>query len=243
MTTPIVGFIPPPIWPTPSLWEFPKVVDCEVRPQQQTPVLPGFDYALSSVAAAEPAVTDAAVMLAEAGAVVIGMEGTPFAWAGLSSHAKARDRVRRVSAAANAPVLFAGMAIIDALNALGAESAALLPTYYAPDWRKAWTEFVGESVPVASSQTMIEQGLVETMTDELAWDIPAHLLRKAVETAGDGDVIVITGAGARTTPLIAELEAIANRPVIGADTALFWALAQEARLPLKPNALGQLTNV
>lgn len=59
----------------------------------------------------------------------------------------------------------------------------------------------------------------------------------------DAEAIVITGAGCRTNLNITALEAEAGKPVIGADTALFWAAAKSANIPLKPGALGALTDL
>ena len=60
--------------------------------------------------------------------------------------------------------------------------------------------------------------------------------------AGVGaDAVVVTGAGCRTTPIIADLEALAGAPVIGADGALFWALADAAGLALRDDSVGELT--
>ncbi|MCP3977008.1 MAG: hypothetical protein GY720_21175 [bacterium] len=67
-------------------------------------------------------------------------------------------------------------------------------------------------------------------------------VERAVETAGDADAVVVTGAGCRTTPIIVELERMVGRPVIGADSATFWAVAAAAGLRLRRGSLGRLTD-
>ena len=57
------------------------------------------------------------------------------------------------------------------------------------------------------------------------------------------EAIVVTGAGCRTNQYITELEETAGMPVIGSDTAVFWAAAKAANIPLKSGALGALTDL
>ncbi len=244
---PIVGFVTPPRYASPSIVEFPAAIDAAVLVQQCFPHLPNFDYALSSIAAAHPAVCAAAGMLGEAGCQAVGMEGTPFDWAGCRTEAEARDRVARMGDAAGVPGVMTGTSIIDALRAVGARRVALCPTYYPADWRDGWGTFVEAcGFEVTYCRSMADEGLTGSITDvdDHGWTIGPALITAAVARAGahgPSDAIVVTGAGCRTTPLIAQLEAAAERPVIGADSALFWALARAAGLALHPGALGHLT--
>jgi len=244
----LVGFVTPPRWASPSIVEFPAVVDGEVLAQQCLPDLPDFDYALSSIHAAHSKICAAARLLGEAGCSAVAMEGTPFGWAGLETETEARTRAADMSDAAGVPGVMAGTSIVDALWAIGATHVALCPTYYPNDWRDAWRQFVALcGFEVTYCESMADQGLVESIadTDDYGWRTGPDLIRAAVEfaaAAGASDAIVVTGAGCRTSPIIAELERIAGRPVIGSDTALFWSLAQAAGLALRPNALGALTS-
>ena len=248
MDVPVVGFISPPRWASPSITEFPAVIEGTVLAQQSFPHLPGFDYALSSVASAHEQVCAAGRMLGEAGCRAVAMEGTPFAWAGLGTEAEARQRVADLSVAAGVPGLMAGTSIVDAVRSLGARRVALCPTYYPPDWRDAWCRFVSAcGIEVVYCRTMADEGLVAAVggVDDYGWRTGPHLVRAAVERAASSgaDVIVVTGAGSRTSPIIAELEEIADAAVVGADTALFWAMAHAAEVALKPRSLGRLTRM
>ena len=244
---PVVGFVTPPRWASPSIVEFPTVVDGRVLAQQCIPDLPGFDYALPSIHAANSKICDAARLLGEAGCKAVAVEGTPFGWAGLDTEAEARARAAEMSDAAGVPGVMAGTSIVDALRALRADRVALCPTYYPDDWRDAWRRFVGLcGFEITYCATMADQGLVDGIadTDDYGWRTGPHLIRAAVEiaaAAGPSDAIVVTGAGCRTSPIISELEQLAGRPVIGSDTALFWSLARAADLALAPGALGALT--
>lgn len=244
---PVVGFVTPPRWASPSIVEFPAVVEGRVLAQQCLPDLPAFDYALPSTHAAHSKICDAARLLGEAGCRAVAMEGTPFGWAGLDTEAEARARAAEMSDAAGVPGVMAGTSIVDALRALRADRVALCPTYYPHDWRDAWRRFIGLcGFEITYCATMADQGLVDgiTDTDDYGWRTGADLIRAAVEiaaAAGPSDAVVITGAGCRTSPIIADLERLAGRPVIGSDTALFWSLARAADLALETGALGALT--
>ena len=208
-----------------------------------------FDYALSSVAQTEPDLMVAARALGAAGCDVVGAVGTPFGWAGLSSEDEARARCAKLASAAGVPAVMAGLAIIDALRALGAARVALAPTYYSDDWRDAWRHFVAAcGTNVVLCESLSDQGLTAAATplDELGWVIDENLIRASVGAiAGNprgAEAIVVTGAGCRTNRFITTLEETAGLPVIGADTALFWAAARSAGVSLEPGALGALTD-
>ncbi len=245
---PIVGFISPPAWFDPAPAEFPTAVLGAVRTQQAPLALPEFDYALSSIAAAGSALTRAAHALGEAGCDLVAQVGSPFSWAGIGSEAEARQRGDAIATAAGVPAVMTGLAIVDALRALGRQQPAATCTYYNDAWRDAFAAFLGHcgfgEVP---TQTLVEQGLVENNTSLMAygWRMSDDLVRRSVTaiatSAPDADAIVITGSGARTLHLLQELETIAGRPVVAADTALYWAAARALDLELDP-AMASLAN-
>ena len=246
--TTAVGFVSPPPWVSPSMVEFLAVVEPPILPQQSIVARRDFDYTLAEIADAAPDVAAAAALLGEAGCSAVGMEGTPFAWAGCAGEQAARSRVAALAEAAGVPAVMAGTAIIDALRALGAERVALCPTYYPADWSDAWCGFVrGCGFDLVYCRSMADEGITGAIVDNdtYGWATGPELVGAAVSTAaersGGVDAVVVTGAGARTTPIIGDLEERAGGPVVGADGALFWALAGAADLPLRPGTLGALT--
>lgn len=246
--TTAIGFVSPPRWVSPSMVEFPAVIDGPVLPQQCFPDLPEFDYALECIRKAMPQIRAAARLLGSAGCSAVAMEGTPFAWVGLPDETAARAQVATMAEAADCPAVMAGTAIVDALRALCANRIALCPTYYPPDWRDAWRSFVaGCGFDVIYCLTMADAGITGPIADNdtYGWRTGPELIRRAVTHAADAgaEAIVITGAGCRTTPIIHDLEAIAGCPVVGADGAVFWALARATGLRVKSGALGALTGV
>ncbi len=239
--SPVIGFISPPAWFDPAPAEFPTAVAEAVRTQQAPLALPEFDYALSSIAAAGNALTRAAHALGEAGCSLVAQVGSPFSWAGINSEAEARQRCDAIAIAAGVPAVMTGLAIVDALRALGLQRPAATCTYYNSDWRDAFAAFLAccgfGDIPI---QTLVEQGLVESDDSLMSygWRMSDDLTRRSVEAiaeaAPDADAIVLTGSGARTLHLLQQLETLAGRPVIAADTALYWAAARQLDLQLCP---------
>ena len=247
--SPIVGFISPPAWFDPAPAEFPAALTSTVRTQQAPLALPEFDYALSSIAAAGGALSRAAHALGEAGCNLVAQVGSPFSWAGVHSESEARQRCDAIASAAGVPAVMTGLAIVDALRALGLQQPAATCTYYNGAWRDAFADFLAacgfDDVP---TQTLVEQGLVESNDALMSWGwrMSDDLVRQSVEAIAEAfpqaDAIVITGSGARTLNLLAELETLAGRPVVAADTALYWAAASKLGLELDP-AMASLANL
>ncbi len=247
---PVVGFITPPGWYDPSSAEFAAKCEGDVGTQQCMMTGPAFDYALTSVAQSEPEMMIAARALGAAGCDVVAHVGTPFGWAGLSGEDAARERCAKLATAAGVPALMTGLAIVDALRALGASKVALAPTYYSDEWRDAWRSFVTAcGFNVVLCESLSDQDLAPAFSpdDDLGWIIGEDLISAAVDAMAQNprgaEAIVVTGAGCRTNLIIEHLEREAGLPVIGADTALFWAAAKHASVSLKPGALGALTDV
>lgn len=247
---PVVGFISPPGWYDPSPEEFAAACEGRIGTQQGLLAAPNFDYELTSVAGSEPEMMIAARGLGAAGCDVVAKVGTPFGWAGLDSEEDARARCAKLAGSAGVPAVMAGLAIVDALRALGVGKVALAPTYYSEEWRDAWRGFVTAcGLHVVLCETLSDQGLSPDAgpAGELGWVIGRDEISAAVgalaQNPRGAEAIVVTGAGCRTNLMIAHLEQIAQMPVIGSDTALFWAAAKRAGVSLKPGALGTLTDV
>ncbi len=244
-----VGFISPPGWADPSPAEFQAVCADQVLVQQCPLLLPGFDWRIDSIAMTEPELMVAARTLGDMGCDLVAKVGTPFAWAGLRSVAEARARRDRLADATGVPVVMSGIAILDAFAALGADRVGLACTYYSDDWTQRWARFVQASgVEVLVAQNLAEQGLMPPHDDaERAYWAPtaeqiSECVRRIAKIAPKTEAIAISGAGSRTLTLVHALEAETGRPVIGSDTALYWAVARTAGVRLKPSVLGSLSD-
>lgn len=247
---PVAGFISPPNWFDPSPAEFISHCADDIGTQQYTLPLFGFDFALNSISQTEPEQLIGARALGGCSCDVIAMTGTPFGWAGLAGEEEARSRGERLEQAAGVPTVMTGTAIIDAFRAAGISKVALAPTYYAPDWKEAWKSFVSScGFNVVLCETLEDQGLIaeEDKGSQFGWVMAPELVTASVQTMArnprGAEAIIVTGAGCRTNQYIAELEQAAGMPVIGSDTAVFWAAAKAANIPLKSGTFGALTDL
>ncbi|MEM6985529.1 MAG: hypothetical protein AAF499_03225 [Pseudomonadota bacterium] len=239
--SPLVGFISPPAWFDPAVAEFPRVVEEAVRTQQAPLLLPDFDYRLDSIASVHAKLALCARCLQAIGCNVVAQVGSPFAWAGVVSEAEARARCAALADATGLPTVMTSLAIVDALRAHGAQRVAVNCSYYERDWRDGFATFLAMcGFEVMHASTLEDQGLVTPPMSmaETGWAMKADLTCASTHTvatvAPECDAIVVTGAGTRTLALLVDLEAETGRPIVAADTALYWAAARAIGLSLKP---------
>lgn len=237
-----IGFISPSNWVDPTPAEFPTVcLECVVT-QQYPMTLLDFD----NVAAVEEELIRGCRVLGNIGCDAVGIVGTPFGWTGFSRAEQAMGHRERLEAAAGIPIVFASASIVMALRRLGAKRVGLACTYYSNLWRDRWAGFMVESGFEVVARTMADQRLrpLHHEGDRDHWypsnELIATSVERLVREYGNADAIVVTGAGARTLACHETLQAIAARPVIGSDTALYWALAAATGIELVPGRLTPL---
>ena len=247
VSDPQIGFISPPGWSDPSPSEFREICAATVRVQQYSLPLPAFDWRIETIGRTEPDQIRAAESLSAMGCDVIATVGTPFAWAGLDASQDARARCGRLTAVSGVPNVMAGIAILDAFEAMAVRKVGLACTYYADEWRRAWSAYVAASgFEVRAARTLADDGLVagHGPADEAFWaPSPANIVtsvRNLVRAAPDLEAIAISGAGARTLSFAGDLEAEIGRPVVGSDSALYWAIAKACPVELEPGLPGKL---
>jgi len=150
---------------------------------------------------------------------------------------------------ANVPSVMTGLAIVDGLRSHGVEKVALNCTYYESDWRDSFANFLGicgfETIHVS---TLADQGLTpaDSKMIDYGWSMNHELTSKSILAVADAspnaDAIVVTGAGTRTLKILSDLESEIKRPIVAADTILYWAIAKELDLTLKPE-MGSLASL
>ena len=246
---PTIGFISAPAWFDPAPSEFRKVVVEEVSTQQAPLLLPEFDYRLESIASVQNELNLCARSLKAIGCDLVAQVGSPFAWANATSEVEARARNESMVRTANIPVIMTGLAIVDGLRALGIKKVAVNCTYYESDWRDGFSAFLGlcgfNTIHVS---TLADQGLIEPSAkmEDYGWSMTPELVSRSIlavaEASPDAEAIVVTGAGTRTLDILAHMEAQTKRPIIAADTILYWAIARELDLTLLP-VIGSLSNL
>lgn len=246
--SPIIGIISPPDWYDPTVDEFRELCTTPVRMHQAVVPRPGLNYEdLNDIASAEPDVALAAKLLGKAGAKAIGMTGTPFVWAGLSSRADILGRQAKITAAAGCDVVMAGSAIAEALGALGAKRIAVASPYYTQPWRDqtklALTELGFEVLSIASADMLGDAQEIAKIADHEAtsdMETVLRVLKSLRESAPDADAMVVAGAGVRMLNATMRFEAELDCPVISSDTALYYSLMSATGLRPKPDRLGRM---
>lgn len=241
-TMPTIGFITPPAWFEPAVAEFPTVIEETVRVQQAPLLLPDFDFQLESIAA--PSIQDHlnlnACSLKAMSCELIVQVGTPFAWAGTHSEAEARARCDTMQQAAGIPCIMTALAIVDGLRAFGISTIAINCPYYEPEWRDQFSTFMEQcGFKVLKAANLHDLGLTErgkSLKDyySLSQDLTNRSFLALAKAAPDAEAIVIPGTAVRTLPILATLEAEIGKPIVAADTILYWAIAHHLGLTLKP---------
>jgi maleate cis-trans isomerase len=241
--SPSIGFITPPRWYDPAPSEFLSMAPKGVRTQQT--ILPrfGFDYALETIAGTGPDLATCARVLAENGCALVAQVGSPFSWAAAGSEEEARGRCQSMKDACGVPVVMTGLAIVDGLRALGAERIAVSCSYYDEVWRDAFSRFMSlAGIQTSHVGTFVDHGVFPDYPtlDAADWGFSADqvrsTLRCAAARAPECQAIVITGAGSRTLALLDEMERELDRPIVAADSVLYWAVLKELGLPAKSPA-------
>jgi len=249
---PTIGFVSAPAWFDPAPSEFPEVVEEEVQTQQAPLLLPEFDYRLESIASVQKELDHCARSLKAMGCDLVAQVGSPFAWACAESESEAQERNDAMAKAAKIPAVMTALAIVTGLRSLGVKKVAVNCTYYENDWRDGFAAFLRMcAFETTHVSTLSDQGLTPSTAKmaDYGWSMTPELARRSIlavaEASPDAEAIVVTGAGTRTLGILCELESRTRRPIIAADTALYWAIARELNLTLKPvmGSLAQLAVV
>ncbi|MEM7693173.1 MAG: hypothetical protein AAF318_01880 [Pseudomonadota bacterium] len=135
----------------------------------------------------------------------------------------------------------AGYAMVEALRAMGVEKVALNAAYHWPDWWRGTVDFLTEAgFDVIWAGNFCDQGWFAHQADVDAqrWIFDGELAEKSflatAERAPNADAYLINGmCNFRTGPgglperplhLTPRLETLLGKPVVGHDTALYWAV-------------------
>ena len=205
-------------------------------------------FTLETVAASVGAMDEAACGFATAGADMVTQYGSPFS---LVHGLEARPIQQRISESCGLPVVLMGVAMLDALDALGVKRVAVASGYFT---QKPWAQMVHSALTlhgfnVVYQKDWIQQCIVgnQELSDKLAWVQDDEYAKKAVrETAsrcqGNADAIIVFGGGIRLFNIVAELENESGLPIIGGDIAMFWATLRTLKQQPKPGNHGILLN-
>lgn len=219
----------------------------EVAPQgtgilQRVNHIDGYDYRLSQRADNFEVLRDSAVCLGESFCDVIGQVGSNWVHCNGTSPTEIEEICDEISAAAGARFFMAGQCLVDGLRAIGAKRITVANAYYRPDWSEGingYLEAAGFEILWAGD--LVDQGLVADHDEKLRieadtlWDYPDHLMIGAAvdahRRAPEADAVVQTGAGFRMMQVVDAVECQIQKPVVGSDFALYWAMLRHLGLP------------
>ncbi|MEM6550440.1 MAG: hypothetical protein AAF713_22365 [Pseudomonadota bacterium] len=178
--------------------------------------------------------------MANAGADAVGQVGTNWVHAGGKTPAEIRAFCERVGETYETPFHMAGYCLVEALQALGIEKAALNSVYYWPDWRDGIARFLREAgIDLVYAGNFVDQGLYPTqdVVNACIWIFPGDVIRRSMErvleAAPDAQAVLVNGMPnfrradglpQRMVTLTRALEAEFGVPIVAADTALYWRL-------------------
>jgi maleate cis-trans isomerase len=228
-----LGIITAPGWMDPNAPDLERLYPGQLQMQQTIMPPAGFDYSFASIASSEPYLVTAAKMLAEAGCELIIQDGPGFACLIGKTPAGAREAGARISQACGVPVVLNAVAILDALEVLGARRVAVAAPYYSPEWKTMFRTFLGQGdYRIEAFQTFVEQGLFPDQASVTArhytfseTEVRTSLGRTRA-AASDAEAMIIIGTGIRTSRWIDRLERELGLPLVAADTSLYRRVQQ-----------------
>ncbi len=152
-----------------------------------------------------------------------------------------RDFCDRMTDTYQTPFHMAGYAMVEALRALNVERVALNAAYHHPDWWQGTVGFLrAAGFDVLWAGNFHDQGWFASQQEinDCIWCFDGDLAEKSfayvAEKAPQADAYLINGMcnfrsgpdglAERPVHLEKRLEAMLGKPVIGHDTALYWAM-------------------
>ena len=152
-----------------------------------------------------------------------------------------RDFCARMTDTYQTPFHMAGYAMVEALRDLNVERVALNAAYHHPDWWQGTVGFLKEAgFDVLWAGNFHDQGWFESQQEinDCIWCFDGDLAEKSfayvAEKAPTADAYLINGMcnfrsgpdglAERPVHLETKLETMLGKPVVGHDTALYWAM-------------------
>ena len=179
--------------------------------------------------------------MANNGVDVCGQVGSNWVHASRLGVEGIRDFCARMSDTYETPFHMAGYAMVEALRDLNVERVALNGAYHHPDWWQGTVGFLREAgFDVIWAGNFHDQGWFASQQEinDCIWCFDGDLAEKSfayvAEKAPQADAYLINGMcnfrsgpdglAERPVHLETRLEAMLGKPVVGHDTALYWAM-------------------
>lgn len=179
--------------------------------------------------------------MANNGVDVCGQVGSNWVHASGLGVAGIRDFCARMSDTYQTPFHMAGYAMVEALREMNVERVALNAAYHHPDWWQGTVGFLREAgFDVLWAGNFHDQGWFASQQEinDCIWCFDGDLAERSfayvAEQAPQADAYLINGMcnfrsgpgglAERPVQLETRLEAMLGKPVVGHDTALYWAM-------------------
>ena len=179
--------------------------------------------------------------MANNGVDVCGQVGSNWVHASGLGVTGIRDFCARMSDTYQTPFHMAGYAMVEALREMNVESVALNAAYHHPDWWQGTVGFLREAgFDVLWAGNFHDQGWFASQQEinDCIWCFDGDLAERSfayvAEQAPQADAYLINGMcnfrsgpgglAERPVHLETRLEAMLGKPVVGHDTALYWAM-------------------
>lgn len=179
--------------------------------------------------------------MANNGVDVCGQVGSNWVHASGLGLAGIRDFCARMSDTYQTPFHMAGYAMVEALREMNVERVALNAAYHHPDWWQGTVGFLREAgFDVLWAGNFHDQGWFASQQEinDCIWCFDGDLAERSfayvAEQAPQADAYLINGMcnfrsgpgglAERPVHLETRLEAMLGKPVVGHDTALYWAM-------------------
>lgn len=236
-----VGFVTTPKYFDDSPMEFLKVAPERAGILQRVLHLPGYTYDLKQRAEAMDELEASALALAESHCDVVVQVGTNWVHAAGTDPDEIETFIDRVSDTIGVPFVMAGMAIVRALRAIGAETITVANSYYRPDWMAGINRFFEQAgFEILWSGNLLDQGIYATFDELLEveaatlWNYPPDIVRRSLleahAAAPQADALVQTGKGFTTVALLDEVEQRTGTTVVASDAATYWEALRHLNL-------------
>ena len=179
--------------------------------------------------------------MANSGVDVCGQVGSNWVHASGLGVTGIRDFCARMSDTYQTPFHMAGYAMVEALREMNVERVALNAAYHHPDWWQGTVGFLREAgFDVLWAGNFHDQGWFASQQEinDCIWCFDGDLAERSfayvAEQAPQADAYLINGMcnfrsgpgglAERPVHLETRLEAMLGKPVVGHDTALYWAM-------------------
>ncbi len=223
-----LGIIAAPGWFDPTLKEFSDLHASELEVTQTILPPAGFDYSFEAIEHSAEGLLIAAQQLSAAGCDLIIQVGPAFAYLAGGSAEGARALERELSERCGVTVILNGVAVLDALDDLGAKNLTMSCPYYDAEWKAVVGDFFEKSgYHITAFETFVEQGLfpnqdlVSARGYQFTDEEVIESVKRCCAASTDSDAVLIGGSGVRSLRWKSQLQEDVGLPMVPADFALY----------------------